>query len=197
MSSETKKGKIEGASVTGADIDPAFLSEVLDLPDGRLITKCMQCGTCTGVCEIQDLYPDYNIRKTLTKAVLGLGKEILPSNDIWLCAHCYCCVERCPRGVRPGERMAQLQGLALRKKLVDNKGGRHAKAYLDSILSYGKINEFKVTMKSMGIGGLIGQGPGFMLKLILKRKNPKIMKKKMHGMDALAPIIREILEGKA
>jgi hypothetical protein len=92
--------------------------------------------------------------------------------------------------------MAQLQGLALRKKVV-NRGARHARSYVESILKNGKINEFKVTKDSLGIMGLIAQGPMFMLKLVLKGKNPKIMKGPMRGMDELKPIIRKIMEGKA
>ena len=168
------------------------LEEIFKTESGKNISKCMECGMCTGICVVQDVIPDYNIRRILTKAVLGLKDEVIRSEDIWLCAHCYSCVFRCPKGVRPGERLAELQGLALRKG-VTNPGADHARAYIESVIKNGKINEAKVTIESIGWTGLMGQGL-FPLKLIMKGKSPKYNKKPMKVMDKLAPIIKEILE---
>jgi heterodisulfide reductase subunit C len=181
--------------VVEEDIDPGFADVVNKMSDAESIRQCIECGTCTGVCVVQDVYPEYNIRRILTKAALGLKNEVLESEEIWMCAHCYSCISRCPRGVRPGERIADLQGMALRR-YVNNQGVKHAKAYIDSILTYGKINEAKVTINSIGYQGLMAQGM-FALTLIMKGKAPKYFKKGITDMDKLKPIIEEILEGKA
>ena len=171
------------------------LEELYSTEDGQKIRRCIECGMCTGICVVQDHYPDYNIRRILTRAALGLKDELLESEDLWLCAHCYNCVVRCPKDVRPAERIAELQGLALRKN-IDSKGATHARAYIESILEDGKVNEAKVTLNSMGFLGLMSQGL-FTMKLILKGKAPKYRKKPLKDMDKLRPIIKSILEGSA
>lgn len=181
--------------ITEDEIDPKFVDEVNRVSDAESITRCIQCGTCTGVCVVQDVYPEYNIRRILTKAAFGLKKEVLDSDEIWLCAHCYSCVSRCPKDVRPGERIADLQGMALRRQ-VNNQGAKHARAYIESLLENGKINEAKVTINTIGYTGLMAQGM-FALTLVMKGKSPKYFKKGIADIDRLKPIIKEILEGKA
>lgn len=176
--------------ITGPDEE---FERLYNTAEGHSIRKCIECGMCTGICVVQDIYPDYNIRRILTKAALGLKDELLNSEEIWLCAHCYSCVAKCPKGVKPAERIAELQGMALRRN-INNQGAKHARAYIDSVLENGKINEAKVTLNSMGFTGLMSQGL-FPLKLILKGKAPKYRKKPIKDMDKLRPIIRSILEG--
>lgn len=175
--------------ITGHDQE---LEELFSTEEGKKIHKCIECGMCTGICVVQDVYPEYNIRRILTKVALGLKDEVLNSEEIWLCAHCYSCVVKCPKGVRPADRMSELRGMALRKN-IDNKGVKHAKAFIESVLKNGKINEAKVTLNSVGFRGLMSQGL-FPLSLILKGKAPKYRKKPIKSMDKLKPIIESILE---
>ena len=167
------------------------LARLFETEEGRNIRKCINCGLCTGICVVQDVHPEFNVRRILTMAALGLKDEVVDSDITWLCAHCYYCVVRCPRGVRPAERIFEFKGMAMKKGL-DNMGTRHALAFVNSVLKNGKINEAKVTLDSIGYGGLMAQGM-FPLKLLMKGKMPKLRKKPMKGMDRLKPIISEIL----
>ncbi len=73
-----------------------FLQEVQRI-SGEIITNCMQCGTCSGSCpmvKFMDISPSQMIFKT----VLGLP-EVLDAKTVWLCASCFTCSVRCPRGI--------------------------------------------------------------------------------------------------
>jgi len=178
--------------ITGPDPD---FEELFSTKDGQKIKRCIECGMCVGICVVQDFYPDYNIRIILTKVALGLKDEVLNSEVIWHGACCYSCIAKCPKGVRPADRMSELRGLAIRRN-VDNKGVKHAKAFIESVLENGKINEAKVMLNSVSFRELMSQGL-FSLSLILKGKAPKYRKKPIEGMDKLRPIIKSILEESA
>ena len=81
---------------------------------GEDLRKCMQCATCSAVCELAD---DHNPgpRKEMLWAQWGLRERLLGDPDPWLCHQCGDCTLRCPRGARPGDVMA-----ALRRECVVN-----------------------------------------------------------------------------
>ncbi len=63
---------------------------------GEALKSCYQCGLCTGICP-WNLVRSFIVRRMLHQAQFGLAD--LESEDVWLCATCRACVERCPRGV--------------------------------------------------------------------------------------------------
>jgi heterodisulfide reductase subunit C len=64
-------------------------------------------------------------------AVLGL-KEVLSSDLIWLCAACYSCTERCPRGVRPTEIIRVLRNIAVKEGYIHQFYRTQATAIVDN-----------------------------------------------------------------
>jgi len=57
---------------------------------------CFQCGTCSGTCPWNRV-SRFRVRDILTRAQLGL--EGYEGEDLWMCATCNACVDRCPQGV--------------------------------------------------------------------------------------------------
>ena len=51
------------------------------------------------------------------------------------------CNERCPKGVDPRDAIEKLGGIAFQEKVTRDKGARHAKAFLISMRTGGKLNE--------------------------------------------------------
>jgi len=63
---------------------------------GEAFKLCYQCGTCDTVCPWNRVR-DFFVRKIVLQAQLGVVP--FESEDLWLCATCGRCVQRCPRGV--------------------------------------------------------------------------------------------------
>ncbi len=64
---------------------------------------CQNCGSCTASCPMSKVMPEtYNPRKLLQRIHLD-PKETANTEDLWLCAWCYRCTERCPQGIQPTE----------------------------------------------------------------------------------------------
>jgi len=87
--------------------DRALLGRVL-ASGGEDLRKCMQCATCSAVCELAD-GQNPGPRKEMLWAQWGLRDRLMGDPDLWLCHQCGDCTRRCPRGARPGDVMAALR----------------------------------------------------------------------------------------
>ena len=79
---------------------------------------CQNCGSCTASCPMAKVMPDkYNPRKLLQRVHLD-PEETANSEDLWLCAWCYRCTERCPQGIQPTEIFLLTRNFATDKGVV-------------------------------------------------------------------------------
>jgi len=118
-------------------LDPGFKIEISKQPGGENLKLCFQCGTCSGTCPVRAINDKYNPRRIIRMALLGMRKEVLCSDFIWLCSTCYACHERCPQNVRIPELMFAIRNIALRE------GNIHPvyKSYVDSLDGHGRLLE--------------------------------------------------------
>lgn len=63
--------------------------------------KCMKCGKCTATCPAYDEM-EYHPHQFVDMVVNNRLEELMSSKGIYLCLSCFACIERCPRGVKPG-----------------------------------------------------------------------------------------------
>jgi len=96
-------------------LDSEFKSQIANFPGGENLMACFACGTCTAGCPVGAVEDRYNPRRIIHMALLGMKKEVLSSNLIWLCSTCYTCDERCPQDVRIAEVMNILKNIATRE----------------------------------------------------------------------------------
>jgi heterodisulfide reductase subunit C len=96
-------------------LDPNFRLLIAAEPGGENIKKCFSCGTCTAGCPVREVTDRYNPRKIIRMALLGMRKEVLSGQFIWLCSSCYTCFERCPQDVRIPELMNAIKNIAARE----------------------------------------------------------------------------------
>ncbi|UCD84683.1 MAG: response regulator [Deltaproteobacteria bacterium] len=96
-------------------LDPKFKFEIAAEPGGEKIRSCFACGTCTAICPVREIDDEYNPRKIIRMALLGMREEVLASNFIWLCASCYSCEEYCPQGVKFTEVINAIKNIAVRE----------------------------------------------------------------------------------
>lgn len=85
---------------------------------GQNAFSCYQCGMCSAGCpmaEEMDLLPNQVIRLLQ----MGAFEELLNSRTVWICASCYTCRARCPRGVDLARLMEAVRLTILRRTKDD------------------------------------------------------------------------------
>lgn len=91
-----------------------FCKKINEL-SGENVIRCDQCGTCTGSCPMvveMDITPSQMMRLVL------LGDEsVLETKTIWICASCFSCTARCPRGLDASKVAEALRQIKLRKAI--------------------------------------------------------------------------------
>jgi signal transduction histidine kinase/heterodisulfide reductase subunit C len=120
-----------------SDLDTGFKDEISREPGGENIKHCFSCGTCVAACPVRWINEKYNPRKIIRMALLGMRKQVLESEFIWLCSTCYTCHERCPQEVRITEIMNVLKNMASREGYAHPAYIRQASA----ILGLGRLYE--------------------------------------------------------
>jgi heterodisulfide reductase subunit D len=99
-------------NLTSVKRDPTFMDRLS--PEGRLIRRCIQCGTCSASCPTAYAM-DYTPRELWRLVNLGLVEEVLNSRTFWLCTVCKSCQVRCPRGIGITDAMVALKEWATRE----------------------------------------------------------------------------------
>jgi len=101
------------------DLEPRFKFEVAELPEGENVKECFACGSCTGVCPVSQIIPEFDPRKILHMISLGLKKKLLSSDLLWYCTNCSTCEFVCPQDVRFNDVVKALKILAMQDGYVD------------------------------------------------------------------------------
>lgn len=112
-------------------------SSLRRIPGDHHPEYCHQCGKCSSGCPVASFF-DFRPRRIVGMVQLGIIEELLKSEDIWKCAQCLACKERCPRDVAPYDVIQALQNLAFKRNLVFPKD---YSALINSILKQGVIQK--------------------------------------------------------
>lgn len=102
------------------DLKARFLQQVSNIPDGKNLNKCIQCGTCTGSCPasyVMDVTP----REVIALFRAGDIRTILSSRTIWICASCYACTVRCPQNIPVTDIIYMLKRMAIEQEIFPKK----------------------------------------------------------------------------
>ncbi len=91
-----------------------FTAKVQELA-GQQLLACYQCGKCSAGCPLA-AYMDIPPAQMIRLAQLGLERELLECEAIWLCVSCMTCNSRCPKGVRIAELIDSLRQIKLRAR---------------------------------------------------------------------------------
>ena len=101
-------------NISRKKIKDDFVVKVEEI-SGQNLLACYQCGKCSAGCPAvsdMDILPNQIIRF----AQLGLKEELLQSKSIWICASCYTCNSRCPKGINIAEVIEAVRQILLRKR---------------------------------------------------------------------------------
>lgn len=115
-----------------------FIKEILQdprIPEEIGLNRCIQCGNCSATCPAAR-YTSYRPRKIIQSILMGMRKDLLEDEDIWLCFSCFSCNLRCPRNNNPGIIIHVLRNLALEEGYGWDKVCKF-KLYLESLRDAG------------------------------------------------------------
>jgi heterodisulfide reductase subunit C len=132
MSARTNVELEKRETIHYSELEPKFAEEIKEHHGGEKLSLCFQCGACAGGCPVGKLSGSYNPRQILRMALLGLKREVLNSDSIWLCALCYTCQERCSQGVEIADIMLVLRNMAVREGIVPKTSMDQAKALIEN-----------------------------------------------------------------
>lgn len=126
------------------------------------IAACYQCAKCTNGCPLtfaMDIHP----HQVIHALQLGLVKELLSSDTIWVCASCETCTARCPNEIDIAHVMDLLRHASLREGVKESQRQSPIfhRTFLNSVKRYGRMHETSValeyTLRSEGLKGLLKQ----------------------------------------
>jgi len=101
-------------NISKRKIKDSFVAKVEEL-SGQNLLACYQCGKCSAGCPAvsdMDILPNQIIRY----AQLGFKDELIRSKSIWICASCFTCNARCPKGINIAEVIEAIRQILLRKR---------------------------------------------------------------------------------
>ncbi len=99
------------------------LREELRRRGGATASRCFQCATCSGVCELapdDDPFP----RRQMLLAQWGQIHRLAADPAVWLCHQCNDCTVRCPRDARPGDVLQGVRALVIERLAAPRALGR-------------------------------------------------------------------------
>ena len=130
------------------DVNPAFPAEIMAKPGGEALRDCIQCGTCSGTCPLS-VHMDLTPRRVIALTRAGLERDVLQSATPWLCASCYECQVRCPRGIKVTDIMYALKRRAIKKGLYPKRFAIPvlAKAFYNMVARNGRNSESRLVIE--------------------------------------------------
>lgn len=97
------------------ELDQKFKYDIASHAGAENFKRCLTCGTCTASCPVAEVNEEYDPRKIIRMAVLGMREAVLSSDIIWMCSRCYTCYARCPQDVKFTDVMVVLREMAVKE----------------------------------------------------------------------------------
>ncbi len=98
-----------------AENDPNFKNDIAAQPGAESFMRCFTCGTCTASCPVAEVHDEYDPRKIIRMSILGMRKEVLSSDILWMCSRCYTCAALCPQNVKFTDVISILRDMAVKE----------------------------------------------------------------------------------
>ena len=169
------------------DLGTELLRRVYELPHGKKIDECIQCGTCSASCPTSGAM-EYGPREIIAALRAGMLDRVLRSNTVWLCTSCYSCVVRCPADIPFTDIMYELKWLGVKYGISPKKSTTAAMAnsFCEMIDKHGRNSDMKLILKyymRTSPWKILGQ-MGLATKLFFKGRMD-IFTKTIKGLDGL------------
>jgi succinate dehydrogenase / fumarate reductase iron-sulfur subunit len=166
-------------------------------------SKCILCAACYSECNSFAADPEFIGPAALAWGYRFAGDErdgqrkervkaYSDDHGIWDCTRCMYCNERCPKGVDPRDAIEKLGGVAFQEKVTRDKGARHAKAFLISMRTGGKLNETLLVPYTDPIAAQLDVP--FALQMLAKGKAPSPIPHRVKRLDEVKKLMKNVQE---
>ncbi|MDR4459682.1 MAG: succinate dehydrogenase iron-sulfur subunit [Nitrospirales bacterium] len=149
------------------------------------VMSCIMCGVCLSDCTVLDIDKTFVGPAALAKAYrfvtdprdAATSQRLNSLNQpggMWDCTRCMECIQVCPKGVGPMDRIMALRAKGLAEKVPSTCGSRHAEVFTDIIKHKGILDEPMLAIRTFGlknIGRLLAMIP-MVMQSVLKGKVP-------------------------
>ena len=175
------------------------------------VMGCIMCGACVSDCTALEVDSNFLGPAALAKAYRFVGdprdqadedrlRSLNEYGGVWDCTRCYMCVEVCPKGVAPMDRIMQLREAILQAGITNTPGARHVTSFEKSVAHSGWLDESRLAIDSWGmfnVPKLLAATPLFIRVLIRgKFPWPAPFHKKRPGAENVTRIFRRLEEHK-
>lgn len=173
------------------------------------VTACIMCGACVSDCTVMEVDPTFLGPAALAKAYRftadprdgdanGLSRDRLRKlsepTGMWDCTRCNECVQVCPKGVAPMDRIMALREQAIEQGFDNNYGARHADAFTESVGHSGRLDELRLPVKTVGmtnVSALMGFIPvGW--RALTHGKLPPLVHKNVEDVETIRRLFRRL-----
>ncbi len=178
------------------------------------VTACIMCGACVSDCTVLEVDPTFLGPAALAKAYRftadprdgdangishGRLQQLNEATGMWDCTRCNECVQACPKGVAPMDRIMALREQAIEIGLGNTNGARHAEAFTEMVGHSGRLDELRLPVKTVGmtnIPALMSFVPvGF--RALTHGKLPPLMHKNVDNVEQVRRLFRRVTESQS
>jgi succinate dehydrogenase / fumarate reductase iron-sulfur subunit len=178
------------------------------------VTACIMCGACVSDCTVMEVDPTFLGPAALAKAyrftadprdgdASGISRDRLRQlnepTGMWDCTRCNECVQVCPKGVAPMDRIMALREQAIEQGFDQTYGARHAGAFTESVGHSGRLDELRLPVKTVGmtnIPALLGFMPvGW--RALTHGKLPPLIHRNVEDVETIRKLFRRLDQPKA
>jgi succinate dehydrogenase / fumarate reductase iron-sulfur subunit len=149
------------------------------------VMSCIMCGVCVSDCTVLEVDRTFVGPAALAKAYRFVAdprdgstrlrlESLNQPSGMWDCTRCMECIQVCPKGVAPMDRIMSLRAKGMEARVSDTCGSRHAAVFTDIIKHKGILDEPMLAVRTFGlkhVGRLVGMIP-MVVQSFLKGKVP-------------------------
>lgn len=126
------------------------------------VMGCIMCGACVSDCAALEVDDRFVGPAALAKAYRFVAdprdaadrSRLLALNEpagMWDCTRCMECIEVCPKGVAPMDRIMSLRSRGIQAGVPSTSGARHAEVFVDLIYQKGRLDEPMLAVRTFGL----------------------------------------------
>ena len=146
---------------SGPEPEAEYIAPNEDMVHLAGVMSCIMCGACVSDCTTLEVDKNFVGPAALAKSYRFVAD---PRDDadnsrlgslneyggMWDCTRCMQCVEVCPKGVAPMERIMSLRDKAIEAGYTNTYGARHAEAFAKSVEHSGWLDETGLVVNTFG-----------------------------------------------